>query len=369
MSSIPVYLPMIGNNESKYVNECFRTGWISSKGSFVTQFEDNFSSFLGVKYSTSVSNGTVALHLALKVLGIGPGDEVIVPTLTYIATINAISYVGATPVFVDSESDTWNIDPDLISERISEKTKAVLLVHLYGAPCNMTYIAKICHDKNLYLIEDAAEAFGTMQDGKYAGSFGDIATFSFFGNKTITTGEGGMVVSNQKSLIDRASFLKSQATSPEREYWHEEIGFNYRMTNICAAIGVAQLEIANMIIEKKIEIASWYKDELKDCSIKFQKEKNGDQHSHWMVSILARSELERDAIRSNLKLSGIETRPVFCLATSMPVFRSKESFPVADNISRCGLNLPSFPALTREQVNYICSKIKAVLDPQVLLGK
>ncbi len=352
---------MFGENESKYVNECIRTGWVSSKGRFVSKFEDDFSNFLGVKRSTSVSNGTVALHLALKVLGIGPGDEVIVPTLTYIASVNAISYVGATPIFVDSESDTWNIDPNLISEKISHKTKAILLVHLYGAPCNMEAIIKICKDKNLYLIEDAAEAFGTKQDGKYVGSFGDIATFSFFGNKTITTGEGGMVVSNQNALVDQAGFLKSQAVSSEREYWHEEIGFNYRMTNICAAIGVAQLEIANKIIEKKIEIAHWYREELKDYPIEFQRERNGDRHSYWMVSILARSQSERNAIRLHLKVNGVETRPVFYLATSMPVFKSKESFPVANKISNCGLNLPSFPALTREQVKYICSKIIAVL--------
>ncbi|WP_251367899.1 DegT/DnrJ/EryC1/StrS aminotransferase family protein [Polynucleobacter sp. AM-7D1] len=356
---------MIGDNESKYVNECLRTGWISSKGSFVAQFEEDFSSFLGVKKSTSVSNGTVALHLALKVLGIGPGDEVIVPTLTYIASINAISYVGATPIFVDSENDTWNIDPSLISEKISNKTKAILLVHLYGAPCNMKPIIKICQDKNLYLIEDAAEAFGTRQDGKYVGSFGDIATFSFFGNKTITTGEGGMVVSNHIPLIDRAAFLKNQAVSLDREYWHEEIGFNYRMTNICAAIGVAQLEMANKIIEKKIEIASWYRAELKGYPIEFQKERNGDQHSYWMVSILARSQSECNVIRSYLKESGVETRPVFNLATSMPVFRSDELFPVAKKISSCGINLPSFPALTSEQVKYICTKVKAAIDSQV----
>ncbi|QWE28994.1 DegT/DnrJ/EryC1/StrS family aminotransferase [Polynucleobacter sp. AM-7D1] len=364
-STIPVYSPMIGDNESKYVNECLRTGWISSKGSFVAQFEEDFSSFLGVKKSTSVSNGTVALHLALKVLGIGPGDEVIVPTLTYIASINAISYVGATPIFVDSENDTWNIDPSLISEKISNKTKAILLVHLYGAPCNMKPIIKICQDKNLYLIEDAAEAFGTRQDGKYVGSFGDIATFSFFGNKTITTGEGGMVVSNHIPLIDRAAFLKNQAVSLDREYWHEEIGFNYRMTNICAAIGVAQLEMANKIIEKKIEIASWYRAELKGYPIEFQKERNGDQHSYWMVSILARSQSECNVIRSYLKESGVETRPVFNLATSMPVFRSDELFPVAKKISSCGINLPSFPALTSEQVKYICTKVKAAIDSQV----
>lgn len=363
--TIPVYMPLLCGNEEKYLQDCLTTGWISSKGQYISKFEDNFSSFLGVKRSTSVSNGTVALHLALKVLGIGPGDEVIVPTLTYIASINAISYVGATPIFVDSESNTWNIDPSLISEKISDKTKAILLVHLYGAPCNMKPIIKICQDKNLYLIEDAAEAFGTKQDGKYAGSFGDIATFSFYGNKTITTGEGGMVVSNQMSLIDRAAFLKSQAVSLEREYWHEEIGFNYRMTNICAAIGVAQLEMANKIIEKKIEIAGWYRDELKGSPVEFQGERNGDQHSYWMVSILARSQSERNAIRLHLKMNDVETRPVFYLATSMPVFRSKESFPVANKISCCGLNLPSFPALTREQVNYICSKIKAVLSLQV----
>ncbi len=255
--NIPVYQPFLAGREKEYVNQCLDTKWISSKGDFVTRFEKEFAAYIEVGYATTVSNGTVALHLALLSLGLGSGDEVIVPTFTYIASVNAIAYVGATPVFVDAENNFWNIDPDSIVAKITAKTKAILVVHLYGAPCELEKIVQICKKYNLLLIEDVAEAFGSKYHGKYLGTFGDLATFSFFGNKTITTGEGGMVVSNQKSLIDRVAYLKAQAVSPAREYWHDEIGFNYRMTNICAAIGVAQLEQADQIIQKKRMIAEW----------------------------------------------------------------------------------------------------------------
>jgi perosamine synthetase len=358
---IPVYQPALLGNEKEYVTKCLETNWISSRGSFVSQFEDEFSKFIGVGHSTTVSNGTVALHLALLALGIGPGDEVIVPTLTYIASVNAISYVGATPIFVDSEEGSWNIDTSKIKKKISVKTKAILAVHLYGAPCDMQTIVKICDENRLFLIEDAAEAFGTMYKGKYVGSFGDISTFSFFGNKTITTGEGGMLTSNNKAIIERAAYLKSQAVSTTREYWHDEIGYNFRMTNICAAIGLAQLEYANDILFKKGNLAKWYREDLASTSLEFQEEKEDEINSYWMVSILANNIEERDSIRVHLKNNGIETRPLFYPAHKMPVFSSKESFIIAESLSSRGLNLPSYPDLTREQITFITSKIIEVL--------
>lgn len=359
--NIPVYKPSLVGNEKKYVNECLDSNWISSKGKFVSQFENSFADYLKVSGATSVSNGTVALHLALEALGIGRGDEVIVPTLTYIASVNAIAMVGAVPVFIDSVEGSWNIDHKQIADKITSKTKAVMVVHLYGLPCEMDAIVDICRANNLYLIEDAAEAFGSKYNDRNVGSFGDISTFSFFGNKTLTTGEGGMVVSNDTGLIERAAYLKGQAVSNIREYWHDEVGYNYRMTNICAAIGLAQLERADTVILKKRELAFWYKAELSELPILFQEDKEDIFNSFWMVSILLESEEVRDRVRESLKTNGIETRPLFYPAHTMPAFKSEISFPVAENLSKRGMNLPSYPELTRSDITFICSEIKKAL--------
>jgi perosamine synthetase len=359
---IPVYQTMLGGNERLYVSQCLDTNWISSKGEFVARFEDDFADYLDVGHATSVNNGTTALHLALHTLGIGPGDEVIVPTFTYIASVNAIAYVGATPVFVDSDPLTWNIDVALVSKKITAQTKAIMCVHLYGAVCAMDELQELCKISNLRLIEDVAEAFGSQYRGRYAGSFGDIATFSFFGNKTITTGEGGMVVSKDREIISRAAHLKSQAVSPDREYWHDEIGFNFRMTNICASIGVAQLEQADSVIAAKRRLSAWYQEELLDLPLTFQVESSDTVHTYWMVSVLAPTGSMRDSIRKALKEAGVETRPLFFPAHIMTVFASNEAFPVAEDLSIRGMNLPSYPALTREQVSYICMVIRQTLQ-------
>jgi perosamine synthetase len=358
---IPVYSPALNGNEKKYVLDCLDTNWISSKGKFVSRFEDEFAKYLDVGYATAVCNGTVALHLALHSLGIGAGDEVIIPTLTYIATVNSIAYVGAKPVFVDADADTWNLDVARIEEKITPRTKAIMAVHLYGAVCAMEELLALCKKRNLFLVEDVAEAFGSQYHGQFAGSFGHIATFSFFGNKTITTGEGGMVVSNDQATLARAAYLKSQAVSPAREYWHDEIGFNYRMTNICAAIGVAQLEQANAIIEAKRRLATWYREELEGLPLQFQTEPSNTVHTYWMVSVLAEDIVTRDRVRLALKEAGVETRPLFYPAHTMPAFKTDDSYPVAESLSGRGINLPSYPGLTREQVNYIGSKIREVI--------
>ena len=359
--NIPVYQPSLVGNEKKYVNECLDSTWISSKGKFVSQFEDEFADYIKVGNATSVSNGTVALHLALDTLGITSGDEVIVPTLTYIASVNAIALAGATPVFVDVMQDSWNIDFNQIESKVTLKTKAVMIVHLYGLPCEMDEIVRICKENNLYLIEDAAEAFGSKYRGNHVGTFGDISTFSFFGNKTITTGEGGMVVSNDRNLISRASYLKSQSVSSTREYWHDEIGYNYRMTNICAAIGLAQLEKADETISKKRQLADWYKEDLAGLDVDFQLDDSTVFNSFWMVSILLKTEELRNKIRESLKANGIETRPLFYPAHTMPRFKSNESFPVSESLSKRGMNLPSYPELSRSDITFICSEIKKAL--------
>jgi len=358
----PVYRPFFSGNEQKYVNECITSTWISSKGKFIKQFEDEYAKFVDIKYAASVSNGTVALHLALLALGIGEGDEVIVPTLTYIASVNAIAYTGAKPVFVDSLPETWQIDPADIERKITSKTKAVMAVHLYGHPCDMDPIVQICRKNNLFLVEDCAEAIGSKYNNKHVGTFGDIATFSFFGNKTITTGEGGMVVTNDETLYDRAVHYKGQGLAKNREYWHDVIGYNYRMTNICAAIGLAQLENVKSILDKKIVIAQWYKDALKNIDVAFHAQVGNVVHSYWMCSILVKKPSLRDPLREYLSLQGIETRPLFFPAHTMPMYSEKyQQHKNAENIGWRGMNLPSYPDLNKDDIKYITNAISDFL--------
>ena len=355
----PVYQPTLSGNEKKYVLECLDSTWISSKGKFITKFEQEFSSFLNINYSASVSNGTVALHLALLALGIGQGDEVVVPSFTYIASVNAINYTGAKPVFVDSELDHWQMDTEDVKKKITSKTKAVMAVHLYGHTCDMDELVKLCKEQNIYLIEDAAEAFGSKYKGKFAGTFGDISTFSFFGNKTITTGEGGMVSTNNKELHDKVFRLKGQGLAKDKEYYHDIIGYNYRMTNICAAIGCAQLENATEVITKKRGIANWYNDHLNDLPLRLHKESKDVFHTYWMYTIMVDDTEKRDKLRNHLKEKGIETRPSFYPVHKMPMYYEEGvSFPVADGLGSRGINLPSYPELNEPDVIYISEQIK-----------
>jgi perosamine synthetase len=358
MFRIPVYQPDLSGNEKKYVNECLDSSWISSRGSFVSKFEQCFAQRIGIDYSVSVVNGTAALHLALMTLGIGPGDEVIVPTLTYIASVNAITYCNATPIFVDSLQDTWQIDPDDIRRHITSRTRAIMPVHLYGQACDMDAIMKIAHEYKLFVIEDCAEAFGTLYRSRHVGTFGDISTFSFFGNKTITTGEGGMLVTQDKTLIQRAQHLRGQGLATHREYWHDIVGYNYRMTNIQAAIGLAQLERAKEFIERKRSIASRYVDRLSGLPVEIHREAPGSLHSYWMISILVSQAELRDPLRDHLAKSGIETRPLFYPVHTMPMYsRSFRRHPVAEDLAWRGINLPSWPGLSNDQVDEVCATI------------
>jgi perosamine synthetase len=367
MFKYPVYQPSLTGNEKKYVNECLDSTWISSKGKFIAEFEDSFKSYIGARHAATVSNGTVAIHLALLALGIGPEAEVIVPTLTYVASVNAIAYTGATPVFCDSLKSTWQMDPDDVRRKITPHTRAILAVHLYGQPCEMEELVKIAREHNLFLVEDCAEAFGTHYKGRHVGTFGDIGTFSFFGNKTITTGEGGMVVTDDDTLHDRMTHFKGQGLAKYREYWHDVIGYNYRMTNICAAIGLAQLERANSVIGQKRQIAEWYKRELKEYPLTFQEETGDVQHSYWMVSILVPDAADRDPLRNALRQQSIETRPVFYPVHSMPMYSSAyQRHPVAESLGWRGINLPSYPALDEVSVKEICSVIRGHFDETVL---
>lgn len=352
---IPVYQPSLTGNEKKYVNDCLDTTWISSKGKYVQKFEAEFAKYVGVKHGALVSNGTVALHLALLALGIGPGDEVIVPTFTYIASVNAIRYVGATPVFIDSLMDTWQMDPAQFEKKITNKTRAVIVVHLYGHPCDMDRIMQIAREHDIFVIEDTAEAIGSRYKDAVVGSIGDIACFSFFGNKTITTGEGGMVMTNDSTLYDRVCRIRNQGNAPDREYWNDILGYNFRGTNIMAAIGLAQLEQIDAFIARKLEIGEMYKQSFASLPIKTHEPVGDVYHTKWMCSVLVEEPEERNALRAFLKEKGIETRPTFHPAHTMPMYSEKfDRYPVAEYIGWRGINLPSWPGLTDEQVQYIC---------------
>ncbi len=359
MLKYPVYQPSLTGNEKKYVNECLDTSWISSKGKFVNEFENKFAEYIGVNHAVAVCNGTVAIHLALVALGITKGDEVIVPTFTYIASANPILYVGAKPVFIDSLESTWQMDPDDIERKITDRTKAIIVVHLYGHPCDMDRIMEIAKKHNIFVIEDCAEAIGSEYKGRKVGSFGDINTFSFFGNKTITCGEGGMVLTNDKVLAERAGNLKNQGLAKYREYWHDAVGFNYRMTNIQAAIGLAQLEQVEKFIDMKQNVAKWYQENLKGLPIVFHKQIGDVKHTYWMCSILCENSNIRDSLREFLKENGIESRPTFYPIHTMPIYSSRyEKHKVAEDIALRGMNLPSYPALKEQDVKNICEIIK-----------
>ena len=357
---IPIYQPDIGSKEKAYVNQCLDSTWISSKGEFIERFQAGFAGYIGAPQALAVSNGTVALHLALATLGLGAGDEVIVPSLTYISPVNAIRYVGATPVFADSDPVTWQVNVDDVAARITPRTRAIIVVHLYGQACDMVALAALASAHGLLLIEDCAEALGTRIGGRHVGTFGDIATFSFFGNKTITTGEGGMVVARGAAHQKLALKLRGQGLADDREYWHDVVGFNFRMTNICAAIGLAQLERAEDFIARKRLLAEAYTRELQGLPLVLQAEVAGTTHSFWMCSLLTNDPEQRDPLRRALREQGIETRPFFHPVHTMPMYaQGQTGLAVAVDLGARGINLPSWPGLGEEGVQTVCAAIRA----------
>jgi len=360
---IPVAEPCLGEEELKNVIEAVKSGWISSKGKFIEEFEEKFVRYCGRKYGVATSNGTVALHLALKALGIGKDDEVIVPTLTFVATANAVTYCNAKPVFVDSHPEYWCINPDKIEEKITPRTKAIIPVHLYGHPCDMDLIMKIAEDHNLYVLEDAAEAHGAEYKGEKIGSFGDISCFSFYGNKIITTGEGGMCLTNNEELAEKMRILRDHGMNPNRRYWYDEIGFNYRMTNLQAAVGVAQLEKLDEFIEKKRKIAKMYEEGLNELEEKnliiLHREMKWAKSVYWMYSILIEDSfgMNRDILMKELERKRIDTRPFFYPMHVLPPYQNNERFPIAEEISRKGINLPSGVGLKEEEIRKIVESL------------
>jgi len=357
---MPVAEPDIGEEELKKVIEAVKSGWVSSKGPFIEEFEEKFAKYIGLKHGVATSNGTAALHLALTALNIKRGDEVIIPTLTFASVANAVIYTGAKPVFVDSHPDYWCINPNELEEKITENAKAIIPVHLYGHPCDMDPIMKIAKKHNLYVIEDCAEAHGAEYKGRRVGTFGDVACFSFYGNKIITTGEGGMCLANNDELAQKIRMLRDHGMSLEKRYWHEVIGFNYRMTNLQAALGVAQLERIDKFIERKREIAKFYNSLLKDVNgVILHPEMSWAKNVYWLYSILIDEEkfnLSRDQLMIRLAESGIETRRFFYPIHTMPPYKKYvgcDTFFVANKLSSMGINLPSSVRLTEEKIKEI----------------
>ncbi|CAN2048415.1 perosamine synthetase [Candidatus Magnetomoraceae bacterium gMMP-1] len=358
-SNIPVMEPQMGSKELQYVTECVLTGWISSAGKFVKEFEETFAEFCNAKYAIATSNGTTALHLALLSLNIGLGDEVIVPTLTFIATANAVTYTGAKPVFVDSELDTWNIDPKKIKEAITSKTKAIIAVHLYGHPADMDNIYEIANEFNLAVIEDAAQAHGAQYKNQKIGLIKNstLGCFSFYGNKILTTGEGGMVITNNFDLNEKIRILRDHGMSKKQHYVHPVLGYNYRMTNLQAAIGVAQMEKVESILFQKKNIAKQYNEALSEIpGITLPPSANWADNVYWLYSILIDEKkigIGRDDLIARFKKRNIDTRPVFTPLHQQPIYNSKQSLPVAEHISSHGLSLPSSMNLKPKDIQYV----------------
>lgn len=364
MRYYPVVAPSIGALERKYVNDCLRTGWVGSWGTYLGKFETAFARLVGVRHAATTANGTVSLHLVALALGLGPGDEVIVPDFTYVASANAVRYVGATPVFVDCDPDTFNIDPERIEEKITKRTRAIMVTHLFGNPCRMDRIMAIARRRGLPVIEDAAQAHGTLFYGRAAGGFGEAGSFSFFGSKTMTTGEGGMVVTNSKAVSEAVRLLKNQGQSRRRRYFHDVLGYNYRMTNIQAAIGLAQLERLPAILAAKRRIHGWYQAHLAPLVdrglVRFQGETPGGRATWWVNAVVLRDAVA-DRLAKTLARAGIDTRPLFVPMHAIPHLKSRGNFPHTNMLSARGIILPSGVALGRGDVKHIAATVAAAL--------
>ena len=356
---LAVASPLFDDKEIELVNECMVSGWISSSGKFVNEFEEAVAKYIGVKHAVSCSSGTSALHLILMAYGIGIGDEVIIPSLTFIATANAVTYCGAKPILIDSDIETWNIDESKIESAITKNTKAIIPVHLYGHPANMDSINKIAKKYNLKVIEDAAEAQGALYRARKVGSLADASTFSFFGNKIITTGEGGMVVTNDSIIAEKCRLLRDHGMSTTKRYWHTVLGYNYRLTNIQAAIGVAQMYKIDSIIAKKKWIASEYNKHLSSLKgVTLPPNMEWADNVFWLYTILV--DFNRNKLITKFKKNGIDSRPVFYPIHTQPIYQNGLVLPVSEKISNCGISLPSSPNLNGEDILKICRIIKSV---------
>jgi perosamine synthetase len=369
--NIPVNTPVLNGNEEKYVLDCLRSGWISSEGPYVERFEKEFARKIGRKYAIAVSNGSVALDVAIEAIGISKGDEVIMPTFTIISCISQIVRNGGVPVLVDCDERTWNMDVSKLESLITERTKAIMVVHIYGLPVDLDPIIKLCEKYNLILIEDAAEMHGQTYNNRMCGSFGDISTFSFYPNKHITTGEGGMILTDSLHLADKLRALRNLCFQPERRFIHKELGWNYRMSNIQAAIGVAQLERLDEIVLRKREIGSLYSsllNDIEDIQLPLHSTNYAD-NIYWVFGVVIKDSDSRNAIdlMSDLAKMGVGTRPFFYPMHLQPVFRETgmffgEKFPVSESICEKGFYLPSGLSLTDEEIIYVVNCLKSLFN-------
>jgi perosamine synthetase len=360
---LPVAEPFLGEEELRYVSECVLTGWVSSKGRFVQRFEELFAQRCEVEHAVSCSNGTAALHLALLALGLGPGDEAIVPSLTFVATANAVAYTGATPILVDSEPRTWNLDPELVAAAIKTRTKAIVPVHLYGHPADLDPILELGREHGIPVLEDAAEAHGALYKGRPVGALGDVGVFSFYGNKIVTTGEGGMVVTNRADLAERVRMFRDHGMDPGRRYWHTVLGYNYRLTNLQAALGVAQLEKLDAILAAKSRVASRYAEGLAGVpGIVLPPAEPWARNVHWLYSVLVEEQfgLGRDELMAELDAAGVESRPFFIPVHRQPLYDRGERLPVAERLADTGLSLPSAVTLAPDEVDRVVQAIASL---------
>jgi perosamine synthetase len=367
---IPVNEPLLDGNERRYLDECIASGWISSEGPFVERFEREFAARVGRRYAVAVCNGSAALDAAVAALKIGPGDEVILPSFTIISCAAAIVRAGATPVVVDSDPRSWNMQPDQVAARIGARTKAIMVVHLYGLPCDMQPLLELAERHGLAIIEDAAEMHGQTWRGRPCGSFGAIGTFSFYPNKHVTTGEGGMLVMDDDALAERCRKLRNLFFAPPRRFVHEELGWNLRMTNLQAALGCAQLERLDEFVRRKRAMGARYTERLQGLKgVQLPLARNADAHSiYWVYGLVLDDEVPFDAEEAMRRLArlGVGCRPFFWPMHEQPVFRRMglfdgESLPVAERIARRGFYVPSGLALTEAQIDTVAAALKEVL--------
>ncbi len=368
---IPVNEPLLNGNEKKYLIECIETGWISSEGPFVKRFEREFSQKVNREYGIAVSSGTAALDIAIKALGIKENDEIIMPTFTIISCINQIIRSKAKPIFIDSDPVTWNMNTAQIESKITDKTKAIMIVHIYGLPVDIDSILELAKKYNLKIIEDAAEMIGQTYKGKPCGSFGDVSVFSFYPNKHITTGEGGMVVTNNEAISEKAKAYRNLCFKTEKRFVHDELGWNYRMTNLQAALGVAQLEKLDEVIVKKRWIGKLYTELLKGID-EFQIPLGKTEYAeniYWVYGLVLKDGSKFNSVEfmNKLREKGIGTRPFFYPMHKQPVFNKKgfflnENYPVAERISEYGFYIPSGLSIKKEQIYEVVKKIKEVIS-------
>lgn len=363
-ADIPVAAPMIGERELAYVTDAVRSGCVSSVGGYVTRFEADFASYVGAQHAVSACNGTAALHLALEAAGVGPGDEVIVPALTYVASASVVLHAGARPIFVDCRYSDWQIDAAAVADKVTSRTKAIIPVHLYGHPSDMQAIMGLSRRHGLTVVEDAAEAQGATYAGSPVGTIGHAGVFSFFGNKIITTGEGGMITTDDDGLADRLRQLRNHGMDPNRRYWHPMVGYNYRMTNLQAALGVAQMESVDYILARKQRISDIYTEELAGLPLTPQPIVPPAHPVSWLVCFLVEPDAPLDSGQLQLQLAdrGIDTRPFFFPVPAMPPFFDGERYPVAENLARRGISLPSSSTLEESEVRFVCSAVREFMS-------